>query len=370
MADDTINIVVLGSDRRPHWDDWHTDVVQVVSIQPAVPAVTILSIPRDLYLYIPGFWMSRINFADMYGEQYDYPGGGPALVQQTLLYNLGIPVHLYVRTDFEGFVGIVNVLGGIDIPVHCRLQDYWPVRDASGRYPIKTLEPGFHHMDGDTALWYARSRKTTSLFSREERQQAVLYAIWDKARSAGFLAQIPDLWQQLREMVVTDIQFADVLKLADVALRIEESDVRFRNIGAYDVIPWRTPYGGAVLLPNWNQIGPIVAEALAPVPEGRLERARQPIEVWNGTPNADWDLLAIDRLVHEGYAPALGAPDRTDYARTILIDFTTTSKGSAVPYLQEMFGLTADDIVSMPDPSSEVRYRLIIGADYETCPSP
>ncbi len=370
MAPDTINIVILGSDRRPSWDDWHTDVVQVISIQPSVPAVTVLSIPRDLYLYIPGFWMSRINFADMYGEIHEYPGGGPALVRQTLLYNLGIPVHVYVRTDFDGFIGIVNALGGVDVPVHCRLQDYWPEKDASGRYPIKVMEPGYHHMDGDTALWYARSRKTTSVFDREERQQQVLYAIWHKARKTDLLPHIPELWQRLNQMVVTDVQLADVLKLADVAFRLEENNVRFRNIGDEHVIPWRTPYGGAVYLPDWDRIGPVVADALAPIPEGRIWRAGQTVEVWNATPNADWDQLAADRLLRQGYVAIIGEPDRRDYARTQLVDFTSTSKGSAIPYLQEMFQVAPENIISAPDPDSPVQYRLIIGADYETCRRP
>ena len=72
MVPGTINIVVLGSDHRPDWKDWHTDVVQIVSIQPLVPAVTVLSIPRDLYVYVPEFGMSRVNFADMYGELYGF----------------------------------------------------------------------------------------------------------------------------------------------------------------------------------------------------------------------------------------------------------------------------------------------------------
>lgn len=370
MAPGIINIVVLGSDRRPSWDDWHTDVVQVVSIQPSVPAVTVLSIPRDLYLYIPGFWMSRINFADMYGEIHDYPGGGPALVRQTLLYNLGIPVHLYVRTDFDGFIGIVNALGGVDIPVHCRLEDYWPEKDDSGWYPIKVLEPGYHHMDGDTALWYARSRKTTSVFNREERQQQVLYAIWGKARSLELLPQVPALWQQLNEMVVTDVQLTDVIKLADVAFRLDESSVRFRNIGAEHVIPWRTPYGGAVFLPNWEKVGPVVADVLAPISEGRLQRAQQSVEVWNGTPGADWDYLAADRLLRQGYVAVIGEPDHRDHGYTQLIDFTSTSKGSAIPYLQEMFQVADANVISAPDPESPVQYRLIIGSDYQTCRSP
>ena len=370
MAPGTINVVVLGSDRRPDRDDWHTDVVQVISIQPALPAVTVLSIPRDLYVYIPDFWMSRVNFADMYGELYGYAGGGPALVQQTLLYNLGIPVDHYVRTDFDGFTGIVDALGGVDIPVHCRLQDHWPYPDENGEYPIKALEPGVHHMDGDTALWYARSRMTSSVFARERRQQQVLQAIWRRARSLDLLPRIPELWEQSRSMIVTDVEFGDVLTLAEVAFRLDEQNVRFRNIGYQHVIPWTTPKGGSVFLPNWEEIVPVVSEALGPVPEGRLWRTLQTVEVWNGTPSADWDQLAADRLFRQGFVAVIGQPDRRDYPQTQLIDFTSTAKGSAASYLQWMFNVPAGNVISAPDPNMPVQYRLIVGTDYQTCRSP
>lgn len=370
MARGTINIVVLGSDRRPDWSDWHTDAIHIVSIQPLMPAVTVLSIPRDLYVYIPGFRMGRINCADMYGEVYGYEGGGPALLQQTLLYNLGIPVDHYVRTDFDGFIGIVDTLGGVDIPVHCRLQDYWPYPNQAGEYVTMTLEPGVYHMDGETALWYARSRKTSSIFARERRQQQVLHAIWRKARSLDLLPRIPELWGQFRSMVVTDMEFGDVLTLAKVAFRLDEQNVRFRNIGYRQVIPWTTPRGAAVFLPNWGEIGLVVSEALGPVPEGRLWRTLQTVEVWNGTPNVDWDQLAADRLFREGFTAVIAQPDRRDYPQTQLMDFTSTTKGSAVSHLQWMFNVSAQNIISAPDPSVGVQYRLIIGADYQTCRSP
>jgi len=370
MAPDTINIAVLGSDRRPEWSEWHTDAVHIVSVQPHVPAVTVLSIPRDLYVYIPGFWMSRINFADVYGELYGYEGGGPALLQQTLLYNLGIPIDHYVRTDFDGFIGIIDALDGVDIPVHCRLADHWPYPDENGEYPIKALEPGVHHLDGESALWYARSRMTTSVFSRERRQQQVLQAIWRRARGLELLPQVPELWETSRDMIVTDMTLEDIALLADVAFRLDERNVRFRNIGYEQVIPWTTPKGGSVFLPNWEKVGPVVSEALGPIPEGRLRRTLQTVDVWNGTHNAQWDQLAADRLVRQGFPVFIGKPDRRDYAQTILIDYTTTHKGSAVPYLQEMFGISSANVVSTPSPGMPVQYRLIIGADYKTCRSP
>jgi LCP family protein required for cell wall assembly len=364
----TVNIIVLGSDRRPDWTDWHTDVVQLVSVQPGLPAVTILSIPRDLYVYIPTFWMSRINFADMYGEVYGYEGGGPALIQQTMLYNLGIPVDHYVRVDFDGFIGIVDILGGVDIPVHCRLEDHWPYPDENGEYPIKVLEPGVYHMDGETALWYARSRKTSSVFARERRQQQVLEAIWRKSRSLGILPHIPQLWEQYRSMAVTDLNLLDVLRLAEVAFRLDSRHVRLRSIGYQHVIPWTTPKGGNVFLPNWEKIGPLVAEALGPVPESRLWRTMQTVEVWNGTSNSAWDQLAADRLWREGFAVVIAEPDRRDYPQTLLVDFTTPETGSAVSYLQWMFKVAPENVVPAPDLGARAQYRLVIGADYQTCP--
>jgi LCP family protein required for cell wall assembly len=366
----TINIIVLGSDRRPDWEDWHTDVVQLVSIQPLVPAVTVLSIPRDLYVYIPGYWMSRINFVNMYGEVYGHPGGGFALLQETLLYNLGIQADHYVRTDFDGLIGIVDALGGVDIPVHCRLQDYWPYPDENGVYPIKVVEPGIHHMDGETALWYARSRKTTSTFDRERRQQQVLQAIWRRSRSLDLLPQLPQLWGQLQGMIVTDMDFGQVATLAGVAFRLDEQNVRFRNIGYAQVIPWTTPQGGSVFLPNWGEIEPVVAEALGPVPEGRMWRRLQTVEVWNGTFIVGWDQLAADRLFREGFGVTIGQADRQDYAQMMLVDYTASTKGSAASYLAWMFAVSPGNVVVSPDLNGGVPYRLIIGADYQPCRRP
>jgi LCP family protein required for cell wall assembly len=368
VAADAINIVVLGSDQRPDWSEWHTDVVQVVSVQRSTGAVSVISVPRDLYLYIPGFWMSRINFADFYGEAYGYEGGGPALVRDTLLYNLGIRIDYYVRTNFDGLIGIVDTAGGVDIPVHCRLSDYWPYPDDNGEYPILTMEPGVHHMDGETALWYARSRKTTSVFARECRQQQVLQALWHKGRDAGMLTRVPALWKQGRDMVETDLTFTDILDLARIALSLEDQRVRFYNVGADMVTPWTTPYGGAVFLPRWEEIQPVVAEAMAPVPETRLNRTYMPVEVWNGTANPDWDLLAADRVYRAGFPAAVGEPDRQDYAETQLIIFSQQVKGTGAGHLQQTFQIPDSQVIHRPDEASSFGFRLIVGADYQTCP--
>lgn len=370
VAKDAINIVVLGSDRRPNWSSWRTDAVHVVSIQPSQGIVSVLSIPRDLYVYIPTVGMSRINFADYYGEAYNYEGGGPALVRDTLLYNLGIRMDRYVRTDFDGLIGIVDTLGGVDIPVHCRLSDYWPYPDVNGKYPILTVEPGVHHMDGETALWYARSRKTTSVFSRERRQQQVLQAIWRKIRNTRTLTQIPSLWEQGQQFVTTDIGLGELVALAPLAFNLQDHSVRFYNIGPEQVIPWTTPKGGAVFLPRWENIEPLIAEMMAPASEARLDRTYSVVEVWNGTPNQNWDLLAADRVYRAGFPVVIGRPDRRNYPQTQLIVYARQSKGTGVEYLQQMFHLSDSQVTYKAPEASEYGFRLIIGADYQTCDQP
>ena len=368
VASDAVNILVLGSDKREDWTEWHTDVVQLVSVQRESKTVSIISIPRDLYVYIPGMWMSRINFADFYGETYDYEGGGPALLRDTLLYNLGIRMDHYVRTNFDGLIDIVNIAEGVDIPVHCYLSDYWPYPDENGEYPILEMDPGIHHMDGETALWYARSRKTTSVLSRERRQQQVLQALWHKARDTGMLTRIPALWQQSRDVVHTDLTLPDILDLAGIALSLDDLNVRFYNIGAGTVMPWTTPYGGAVFLPQWENVQPIVAEAMSPPPESRLGRVYMPIEVWNGSPTDGWGWLAVDRLYRVGFPAEIGQADRRDYAETQLIMFSERTKGTGAGYLQEMFDIPDEQVIHQPGGSSAYGFRLIIGADYHTCP--
>jgi len=368
VAADAVNILLMGSDRRPDWSAWHTDVLQLVSVQRQRAVVSIISIPRDLYVYIPGFWMSRVNFADYYGEAYDYPGGGSALVRDTLLYNLGLRVDYIARTDFDGLIGIVDTLGGIDVPVHCRLSDHWPYPDETGQYPILTMEPGVRHMDGETALWYARSRLTTSTFSREQRQQQVLQAIWHRVRDGGLLPQIPSLWSQFQDMVSTDMDFAALVDVAQVGFILREQNIRYYNISRDMVTPWVTIYGGNVYLPNWEAIEPVLTEAMAPAPEARMSRSFMPVEVWNGTPNADWDLLAADRLVRAGFPAVIGQADRRDYAATQLIVYNEVAKGTGLSYLQRMFNVSADNIIYQPGGSTTVGFRLILGADYQTCP--
>jgi LCP family protein required for cell wall assembly len=344
-----------------------TDAIQYAIIYPKIPSVALLSIPRDLYVYIPQFKMNRVNVAHMYGEVYGFDGGGFGLLNQTLLYNLGITADYYAKVNFQGLKDIVDTLGGIDIPVYCHLQDYWPYPDENGEYQIMALEPGIQHMDGRLALWYSRTRKTTSVFDREERQQQVLEGIWRKAREGGLLDKIPTLYDQYGEMVQTDLGWGHILSLGLIAAQIEPSQVSLYSIGRAEVKPYTTASGGFVFLPNWEEMSPVIDRALLPPSPSRAALASVKVEIWNATAHDQWELLAGDRLYQNGFTPVYGDSDGNRYLQTYIQVFGEHSKGSGLSTVQAAFGVTDAQVTYVNAANGDVRLRLILGEDYNPC---
>ncbi len=360
-------MVLLGSDQRPDWNEWHTDAIQYVVIYPHVPSVSLLSIPRDLYVMIPDHSMNRINMAHVAGEKTGYPGGGMGLFNQTLLYNLGVTADYYAKVDFDGLIGLVNAMGGIDLPVYCRLEDYWPYPNEAGEYPWFVLKPGIHHLDGEQSLWYARSRKTTSVFSRERRQQQVLEAMWDRAKQTNVLATVPTLYDQWGDLIQTDLGLGQLVSLGMVAAQLEAADVHRYNIGYGQVTSYVTPQGGYVFLPVWSEIEPLLRAVLSPPASSRATQAAVPVEIWNGTGYADWDQLAADQIAHAGYAPVLGASESDLYPQTQIVFFGSTTKGSGLSLLQTLFHVPAERVTMQEDPGRAVKLLLMLGQDYDPC---
>ncbi|MBN2002630.1 MAG: LCP family protein [Anaerolineae bacterium] len=364
---EALTVVVLGSDQRPDWNYWNTDVIQYFVIYPDIPSVTMLSIPRDLYVFLPNLYMSRINTADMHGAASGYDGGGAGFLNQTMLYNLGITADYYVKVNFDGLVTLVDTMGGIDVPVACRLEDYWPIPDENGEFHMIALEPGLHHMDGELALWYSRSRKTTSVFSRERRQQQVLEAMWRKGKETNMLSAVPSLYADLNYLFETDLPVDKIFSLAVTATQLDMVNVRRYNIGRAEVEPFVTYQGGNVFLPHYDAILPVIEDVMAKPASNRATQNPVYVEIWNGTGNPHWDYLAADRMVHYGYVPTISNPDRWDYAQTQIIFFGSTVKGSGLQLLQSLFRIPDGNVIYQEDPNSPFTMRLIIGQDYVTC---
>jgi LCP family protein required for cell wall assembly len=372
----TVNIVLLGSDKRPDESGWRTDTLIVASVNPNIPSVTMLSIPRDLWVFIPGWGFQRINLADSHGASVGFPGGGPGSLKQTIQYNTGVHVDYYARVDFAGFMKIIDSLGGIDVVADCPLHDVFPddpiTEDPSITGTISIDTPGVYHLDGKHALWYARSRYTSpgGDLDRSRRQHRVLRGVWNRATEINMLARLPELWGELSASIETDLEWNEIVWLASLAPRLENARIRSGFIDGEALRPWTTPSGASVYVPYSEAMLTQVQETFTP-PSNIAAQAPVQVEVWNGTPYLDWDVLATDRLIWAGYhVTALRTADRQDYSRTQIIDFTTVSKGSRLPALLRLFKANQADVVAQPDPNSPVPYRVIVGANYEPCTRP
>jgi len=369
---ETVTFALLGSDTRGG-RSFRTDTIVIAALRPKSGQVTLISIPRDLWVYVPSYGMQRVNTAYEFGDINHYPGGGPASLKDTLLYNLGIRIDHLAMVDFDGFRQIVDTLGGVDVPVACAYTD-WHLIDPSydpyneNNWSLYTVGPGVVHMDGDLSLWYARSRKKSSDFDRGRRSQEVLRAIYSRALQAGVITKIPQLYNDLNYAVTTDLGLPDLLQLAPLALHLTNADIRSYYIGKSLVTGWMTPGGASVLLPNGPAIQAMLQEALSPS-RRTPEMDSILIEVRNGTYNSGWDTLAAQRLNYAGYEARAAPADRPDYAGSLLYDLTAAQDPNRAASLLAVLGLPPSALVSTPT-QSDLSYVLILGADYQPCFNP
>jgi LCP family protein required for cell wall assembly len=243
FPEDSINILFLGTDRRKTWKWYQTDAIMIASLNPDSGSATLISIPRDLYVYIPGWKVNRINTAEF--------RGGFEMVADTILYNFGIPLHHWVRVDYHGAVDAIDLLGGIDVHSRGRLKSM--CEGISYEYEADVI----YHMDGFTAMCYVRMRLNSSDFDRLRRQQEVFRALFDKVISMNGLLKVPKLYDTFRDVVESDLVLEDLLPLIPLAskLALDPSKMKTFRIDYTLVENWRTPVSrAAVLLPKRERI--------------------------------------------------------------------------------------------------------------------
>jgi LCP family protein required for cell wall assembly len=366
LPPDTVTILLLGSDRREGQTYWRTDSIILVAVDTRGHTAGLLSIPRDLWVYIPGRGNERINTAELWGEMGKYPGGGPALIKKTVEYNLGLPVHYYARVDFQGFVKIIDTLGGVTVDVDCSLSDRFPDPDSSTGFYDLDLSPGICRLDGKAALYYSRSRLSTSDYDRSRRQQKVIKGIWDQALRLDILPKIPELWQTLGDTFQTDLSLEQALTLAYLGTQMEPQNIHGHFIDGTMVTGWTTSQGARVLLPNHEKIRQVVAQFLAPPPLDLVWAEGARVEIQNGTDLADWTELVAARLRWQGVqVVSVGPADRFDYQASLIIDYTDKPYTSAL--LATLLYLPPERIQRQLDFSSPVDIRIILGRDFQPC---
>lgn len=240
------NFLLLGIDRAPDGTDvGRTDTIVLVSVNPLLPTVKMLSIPRDLWVTIPieGVGENRINTAHFYAEA-KQAGSGPAATLQTVEQNFNVQVPYYVRVRFDAVLQIVNAMGGVtlDLP------------DAMGG-----LEAGEHHLDGTQALAFVRDRKGTDDFFRMSQGQVMVKAIVRQMISPLSWSRLPAVMQACASSVDTNMPVWQWPRLGLAFVRgVVSGGIDSTAISREMTTPYTTSGGANVLLPKWDQINPYV----------------------------------------------------------------------------------------------------------------
>lgn len=268
-ASGVTNILLLGKDERPdqQGEPTRTDTMMVLRVDFDHHTAKLLALPRDIWLALPGLepfgiTEGRINTAYYYGELYQVEGGGPRLAMDTVTLNFGIPIDHYAIVNFSGFTQIVDALGGIDIDVPKAIyDDQFPTDDYG--YMTLVIDPGLQHMDGLTALRYARTRHQDSDTERVKRQQLVLLAIRDKALSFDAISKIPEVYTIAQGAYETDMGLPTLISYGLEGRNIDRSQISMFVIDQDMLQAWITPGGAHVWIPQRARIGPVVEAFMA-----------------------------------------------------------------------------------------------------------
>ncbi len=358
-----LNILLLGTDQRAGQSNWRTDTIILLTINQAEKTAGMLTIPRDLYVNIPQIGKQRINTADFYGYYYHYPGGGPNLIKQTIEQNLGIRVHYFVRGGFDAFRKTVDLLDGVQIDVDCPLyeQDFY---DDYGHATLN-FQPGVQIMDGVTALRYARSRYTTNDYDRGRRQRKVILAMWDKATSLNLLPKWTQLYQEIIDSIQTDLGPNEMDALAYIGTQLKMDKIKSRAIDNRSTIPYITPEGAQVLLPNAEKIHSVLVEFFAPVSEQTDEVAAEnaTIQIVSGNPQAA--AIAATALKRQGLNVNADGPAVPLVPSSTITVFA--NKPATAQRLAALLRLDPASIQTASDSEAPADIVVNLGRNYNAC---
>lgn len=372
-----VTILMLGVDQRCDEEGpTHSDSLILITIDPVGLSASILSLPRDLWVEIPGFELDRINQAYYFGQAYEYPGGGPALAMETVEAFLGINVDYYVAVDFQAFVEVVDLIGGIEISVPETIDDTKYPDQCYGYDPFH-IEAGVQQLDGVTALKYARTRATFGGdVDRATRQQAVLLAVRDQVLQTNMLpqliAQAPQLWQAFQDNVRTNMTPDEALQLALLVPNIPRESVRNYVLDYNYVYNEDTPDGRAVLVPLRDKIrelrDQIFTVPVIPTPVienlpalAATENAR--VAVYNGT--AVFGLAAATQEYLQQFnitITEIGNADSSTYRTTQIIDYG--SHPNTTRYLTQLMNVPPLNVSVGATPAGDYDVLVIIGDNW------
>jgi LCP family protein required for cell wall assembly len=374
-----VNILVLGIGGVGHDGANLSDTMMLWSINTKTKQVAMISIPRDLYVNVPGYGYGKINSANA--------EGGPALSEQVVEKVTGVPIDYYAVLDFSGFKQAVDAVGGVDINVPTPLVDpYFPCDDgtkyANDYCPIN-FKVGLQHMDGEQALEYARSRETTSDFARAARQQAVILALRQKALTLSTLSnpiKLGNLIDAVGGHLKTDLQIGDMEQLASIAKGINPATVTQKVIdetGSNSLLVDATntiPGAGSIELPRAGEFNYSVIQSFVQniFTSGSMSQENASVSVENGSGVSGLAASVSTSLSAMGITVEVPTNAPSLYPQTVLYDYTDGKKPYTISYLESRFGVKATVTVP-PSPATTGAVapdiRIILGQNYQSTQS-
>ena len=359
-----------------------TDTIILLTVDPTTKTAGMISIPRDMWVNIPGFGYSRINTAWTSGEAAKLPGGGPGLAMKTVSQFMGVPVQYYVQVNFDTFVALVNQIGGIDVYSDERLV-LDPMGNGKDHKVITCC--GIRHLDGAIALAYARCRDesqgcTDGDVGRAKRQQKVILAIREKVFSPEYftklMAQAPQLYNIFSSGIHTNMSLDDALKLAVLAKDIPVESIKqgvidnsmtvFENVtlagqnaSVIKPVPDKVRLLRDEIFTSGGPVSPIAQGD--PVALMKADGAR--VRVTNNTYTPQLDTRTGNFLISQGMqVTELGTPTGVSNQTTVVI---YSPKLYTLRYLISMFGISSSNqIYFKNDPASSVDIEIRVGNDW------
>ena len=371
-----VTILIMGLDYR----DWqsgdtpHSDTMILLSVDPITKAASMLSIPRDTWVNIPGFEYGRINEAYFNGAAYKLPGGGPELARQTVEQFIGIPVQYYAVIDFGAFIKFIDEIGGVKVKPNEQVKI-----EKFGGGQEQVLEPGkTYQLDGGLALAYARERHTSGGdIDRANRQQEVILAIRKRILQFDSLPELiskaPALYQDISAGILTNLNLVDALKLGVLGVQMDSKNIKRGVIDYNMVIQTKSPEGEAILKPIPDKIRELRDKLFAtagsrspiavPNPGSTLvkdEAAR--VVIWDGSGVPGLADRTAEYLRSEGIN-VIQIADAGGYAPGTKIEIFN-GKPNTVNFLAQRMGVASANIWNTYDPSQGLDVRVTIGGDW------
>lgn len=377
-----VNVLLLGLDSYDGSPDRsgpaRSDTMILLTLDPESRTAGMLSIPRDLWVNIPGFGYGRINTAYMNGDAAKLPGGGPALAMKTVEQVIGVPVHYFAQVSFSTFVTLIDVLGKIpvEVPKNIYVDPIGPGADEI------FLRKGLHMLGGVEALAYARNRYTEGGdVDRAMRQQQVIMGIRERLLDpevfASLIAEAPYIYSVVQDGINTNLTLDQMIRLAILARSIPEENIKRGIIDYTMMLPYSVTVNGqnqAVYKPIPDKIRELRDEiftasgAISPLAQGAdaLDRARQEaatIAVYNGTYTAGLAQKTADYLKSLGFNVVIIDSASTFPGSTIVVD--RRGRPYALTYFKELFRLNAAiQIQSDYNPDAPADIEIILGPDW------